>query len=119
MGHKRTLNYKVIGSVIKKYREKANLNQEELSSMAGISQNYLAKIEIGQKHPTLDTLVYICNALGITVNDLLMEDDMVAASGINEKTLRMLENCSDDGQLFIQQLLDFLITFNETHDISF
>ena len=119
MGHKKTLNYKVIGSFIKKYREKANLNQEELSSMAGISQNYLAKIEIGQKHPTLDTLVYICNALGITVNDLLMEDDMVAVSGINEKTLRMLENCSDDGQLFIQQLLGFLITFNESHDISF
>lgn len=41
----------------------------KLANMAGISQSFLRDIERGEKQPTINTLINICDALGIDISD--------------------------------------------------
>ena len=45
MIHDDNYYYDIIRKNIKKYRKKANLTQQQLADKAGISMNYIAKIE--------------------------------------------------------------------------
>lgn len=55
-----------VGQRIKELREAAGLSINQLARLAGIGQSTLSYIEMGQRTPTVDTLLLICKALGIT-----------------------------------------------------
>ncbi len=59
-----------IGKKIKFYREKFHLTQEKLAEKAGISLDYLGKIEVNINKPGLKTLIKISNALNIPIKNL-------------------------------------------------
>lgn len=61
----------IIRNNIKTYRLKANLTQEKLSELAGISCDYLSEVERGKKTPSLKRLIIIAEALGIEPYKLL------------------------------------------------
>jgi len=63
--------YIKIGKRIKFLREKQNFTQEILADKAGISLNYLGKIEIAMNYPGLKTLLKLSKALNITVSELI------------------------------------------------
>lgn len=56
------------------YREKLNLTQEELAAKSGVSVRTIQRIESGIK-PKGYTLESLCKALGITKDDLLVEQN--------------------------------------------
>ena len=56
---------------IKRYREQRGLSQEALSKKAGLSREYLARLEGGQHNPSLVTLQKLAKALGVPVTELL------------------------------------------------
>lgn len=60
-----------VGARIKSLREAAGLSQNELARRAGVSQSGLSYIESGEKSPSVDTLLRIADALGVTVSELL------------------------------------------------
>lgn len=62
--------YVNIGRQIKFYREKYHLTQEKLAEKAGISLDYLGKIEVNINKPGLKTLIKISNALNISIKNL-------------------------------------------------
>ena len=64
--------YNIIRENIKKYREKANLTQQQLADKAGISMNYIAKIESKkmQRGFTIVVLGRIADALDIDIRKL-------------------------------------------------
>ena len=58
--------------MIKRLRRRLGITQSELARRAGIRQGVLSYIENGRtKHPRIDTLAAIANALGVTVDELL------------------------------------------------
>ena len=63
----------VIGEKLYKIRKKTGLSQEEAAWQAGISDRAYANIERGTANPRLDTLIKICNVLGITPDDVLTD----------------------------------------------
>ena len=67
--------YNLIRQNIKKYREKANLTQQQLADKAGISMNYIAKIESKkmQRGFTIVVLGRIADALNIDIRLLFDE----------------------------------------------
>lgn len=71
--------YDIIRYNIKKYREKANLTQQELADKVGVSMNYIAKIESKkmQKSFTIVVLGRIADSLGINIKKLFddIEED--------------------------------------------
>ncbi len=59
---------------IKERRSILGLSQERLAELAGLSVNFLAQIEIGEKTPSMRTLVRLARALEVPVHKLLEED---------------------------------------------
>lgn len=63
--------YRVIGTNIKHYREKANLTQVQLAEQAQISISYLSKIEASgcNKSLSISVLNQIANVLGVEITE--------------------------------------------------
>ena len=72
MIHNDMYYYDLIRYNIKKYREKANLTQQQLADLAGITMNYLAKIESikMQRGFTIVIVGRIADALNIDIRCL-------------------------------------------------
>ena len=56
---------------LKNIRRSKGLSQEELAQQAGISASFLGHIERGTRVLSVETLMALCNALGVTPNELL------------------------------------------------
>ena len=72
MIHNDMYYYDIVRYNIKKYREKANLTQQQLADLAGITMNYLAKIESVkmQRGFTIVIVGRIADALNIDIRCL-------------------------------------------------
>jgi transcriptional regulator with XRE-family HTH domain len=65
-----------IGSNLKLLREAAGLTQKLLAEVVGVSQPAIAQIESGvTRNPTLDVVLALADALGVTVDDLMRPGD--------------------------------------------
>lgn len=62
-----------IGGYIRKYRLEAQMSQERLAELAGISYKYVGVLERSEKSPSLETLINIANALNISTDKLLCD----------------------------------------------
>ena len=71
--HNDTYYFDIIRYNIKRLREEAGLTQQQLADKAGITMNYLAKIESQkmQRGFTIVILGRIADALGIDIRELL------------------------------------------------
>lgn len=67
------VDYKELGKRIRLYRRKQNLTQEQLACMIDISKKQISNVERAYSAPTLQTFVRICNALGVSPSQLLMD----------------------------------------------
>lgn len=56
---------KAYGQAVRELRKRNNKSQETLAFDAGLDRTYISLLELGQKSPTLDTIMAICNALGV------------------------------------------------------
>ena len=60
--------YKVLGINIKNKRNALGLSQQELADKVNLSLNFIGKIEVAFSKPSLETVIKIANALGVTVS---------------------------------------------------
>ena len=65
------MNYAKLGNNIRNERLKQNLTIDELAYKADITPSYLGKVERVQNKLSLEVLIKIANALGITSDDIL------------------------------------------------
>lgn len=68
--------YNVFSTNVKLYRNKLNLTQEQLAEKANCSISYIKQIESCKeyKNVTLSTILNICKALDISINDLFSDN---------------------------------------------
>lgn len=59
-----------VGKRVKACRIAADLSQEELADAAYLDRTRISAIERGVANPTVETLGYICNVLGLTLSEL-------------------------------------------------
>lgn len=55
------------------FRTTKGYSVNKLANLSGISQSYLRDIELGNKNPTVETLSFVCDALGITLKEFFDE----------------------------------------------
>ncbi len=65
----------IIGSTIKKLREKQELSQEELAERAGIHRTFMSHVECATRNITVYNLVKIAKALKVKPSALLSDLD--------------------------------------------
>ena len=66
--------YKVLGYNIKQRRRVLNMTQQELADKAGLSLNFIGKIEVAFSKPSLDTIIDIAQVLNTSVSELCKTD---------------------------------------------
>ncbi len=57
---------------LRKYREMANLSQDQLASAVGVTQRYIGFIEAGDRTPSLKVAKKIADVLNSTVDDIFL-----------------------------------------------
>ena len=67
------INYKALGAKIKEYRKKENITQEQLAEMADISLSHMSNVETASVSVSLPALKLIADALGVTIDELLVD----------------------------------------------
>ena len=100
------IDIKVIGANIRIERKKQLLTIEQLAERAGITDNFLGKIERGEGMPSLETIDSIACALGVGI-DLLKGDVLRGNEYRFLSSLMELNGLSEDGK---EKFIDFIST---------
>lgn len=61
----------VFGAVVKDYRAKLAISQEELAHRAGLDRTFVSRIERGVRQPTISSLIRLGQALGVSASELI------------------------------------------------
>lgn len=64
-----------IGEQIRKYRETHHFTQEQLAEKVDVHPNTIRRWELSERTPNSAKLAALCQALGVSVVDLMTEDD--------------------------------------------
>ena len=98
------LDYVAIGKRVRNEREKKNMSQLRLAELSDLSTNSISHIECGNTKFSLPSIVAIANALGITVDCLLM--DVVDNSDIQFKRelVELFNDCSNDEYILLADI---------------
>ena len=83
-------------------RNMRGITTNKLANLAGVSQSHLREIELGQRNPTVETLSYFCDALGVSL-EVFFSDERK----LNPFLATALQNLSDDQQT---ALANFIVT---------
>ena len=86
------IDFTVIGSHIKYYRNKRCYSQAELAEKIGSSVPYISYVETGKKQIGVEYLVRIAEVLNVSVDGLLMGNSM----NDKESALEMLDELFRD-----------------------
>ena len=60
-----------LGEEIRKARLEAGITQEDLAFEAGVSRQYVSLVELGEKCPTVDVLIRLCQAAGASAGEIV------------------------------------------------
>lgn len=89
------LDYKAIGKRMKIARINADLTQERLAEMVGVSPQHMSNVENGTTKVSLTTLVKIANALNVSVDSLLAESVLQSKVQFEQDISDVLEDCNN------------------------
>jgi transcriptional regulator with XRE-family HTH domain len=60
------------GEAVRMTRRRRQLSQDALANAAGLHRTHISLIERGLREPSLETLVKLCRALGVSPGEALM-----------------------------------------------
>lgn len=87
-----------IGQRIKEARKGAGLTQKALAMQIGAATGTVQQYELGKRHPRLEQLYAIADALNIPIEDLLGIDRENRAVTSADKLLLFFDELNSDGQ---------------------
>lgn len=100
-----TLDYKLIGNHIKEVRKGRHISQEYLAELTDLSVTYISQIERAAKHPSLQTLVAVANALSVTADRLLYENQQHNRSEYEAEFIELIGDCSSYERVVIYETI--------------
>ena len=99
------VNFKLIGKRIQEVRKQQEMTQAELAALTAMSDSYISYIETAKKQASLESLVRISNALGITVDELLSGNQLHNPTDYQTDIDLLMEDCSLLERRFIYELI--------------
>ena len=100
------IDYSKIGIRIREFRNKKKLTQEALADEVSVDYRHIASVENGRKYPSLELVILIANALGVSADDILVDAlDNVASK---DELHSLLADCSKTEESIIIKTLKFM-----------
>ncbi|MBQ9899333.1 MAG: helix-turn-helix transcriptional regulator [Ruminococcus sp.] len=90
-----------VGMRIKELREMRGITVNKLANLAGLSQSYLREIELGNKNPTVESLSYFCDALGVSLAEFFNDSPTAIVPALATEIARL----SEEQQLSLAEFL--------------
>ena len=100
-----SVNHRQIGYRIKEVREQNHISQAQLAEMTDLSVSYISHIENAKRKASLESIIRIVNALGITVDELLAGVQMNNPAAYQTDIDMLMEDCSENEKRFIYELI--------------
>lgn len=88
--------FEYLGKRIREERTKLRLTQEQLAEAAEVNESYIGQVERTEKNPSLETVVNIANALGVTVDYLLQEEVHVEPNSLINELISVTKDKNPD-----------------------
>ncbi len=101
----KNVDFRHIGKRIKEVRKQQSITQAELAALTDMSDSYISYIETAKKQASLESLVRISNALGITVDELLCGNQLYNPTDYQTDIDLLMEDCSLLERRFIYELI--------------
>ena len=94
---------KHVGENIRTARKNKDLTIETLSELAGISESFLGTVERGESSISLETLISLCETLGVSADSLIMDGKEISPSPSDKRDtlFTVLKNASDSELEFL------------------
>lgn len=92
------------GTSLRNAREKRNYKREQIAEREEISPRFLAVIESGRRKPSLDVLIRLVNAIGVSFDEILAPQ-VNANSEIVDRIRRLVPQCSQRDQELLLALI--------------
>ena len=97
------VDYVLLGERIKFWRQQKNLTQEQLAEKVGVTPGFISLIEIGKRRVGLESLLSICTELEITLNELLVGNQLPQPSDYNTEFSELISKLDEaDKQLLFE-----------------
>lgn len=91
-----------VGLAVRRARESQGLTREQLATRSGVSQRYLAQLELGDGNPTIAVLHRVAGALEASISTFLMGD----VEHADDRLLGMMQALSGNGREALQAFLE-------------
>lgn len=98
-----------LGKKIRRLRVNNCLSQARLAEAIDVSTNYIGQIERGDRTPSLDTLMALCNALHTSI-DYVVSDDVSTRNDeiITDIRAQLVKLTPDEKQYFYHMLVGYI-----------
>lgn len=100
-----TINHRQIGKRIKEIREQNNLSQAELAEATNLSVSYISHLENAKRKASLESVLRIVNALGITVDELLAGVQLHNPTSYQTDIDLLMAECSEKEKRFVYEII--------------
>lgn len=94
-----------MGKRISNARKQVGITKEALGEQLSMTRKHISVIEAAISRPSLDTLVDIANALGLSADDLLVDSLMHSASSADSEIHRLLLDCNEIEQEILSRMV--------------
>lgn len=98
------MDLQYLGARIKAERQKRSITQEQLAEKIDISTNFMSLIENG-RNMSVETLVKIAAALGVTVDYLLSDMIEINTDSITDQITQSVSTLNDDEKLYFLNMI--------------
>ena len=98
------VNYERIGKRIQQLRKLKKLSQADLAEYTGMSVSYISHIETGIKHASLESVVRIANALGVTVDQVLNGNQTGNREEYKTELFELISDCTGYERVIIHDI---------------
>lgn len=113
---------KTLAGRMRERRKSLGLTQEQLAEKSGLSPNYIAKLEIGDRIPSLSTLIRLAESLHIEVYELLAVYAGRPWTGAAQEVERVMESLSERDSEFLlgefRNIAEYIRSLRQTKEDS-
>ena len=99
------IDHKLIGKRIKTFRQHKGYTQAVLAEKVGATSGYVSLLETGKKKATLEMLLQICACLEITLDVLLVGNQVMQKSDYNQEISDFLESCNEYERKILYEII--------------
>ncbi|MEA1786092.1 helix-turn-helix transcriptional regulator [Arenibacter sp. GZD96] len=98
-----------IAERIRLYRQQKNLSQAELAEISGVNNKSLSRYELGTSIPPADALKAISDALGVSADSLLSDDNIAIKDKELLKRFQAIQDMDNEDKAMVVKFLDLAI----------